>query len=100
MSNTVRQHIPGFLTGHEPVVAEFDTLEELLAVPFVAHWKSNPGFHRFSMNVEVGLSYLMAEYHNGKEWWVVGYLSGSIPGLPRWEIPGESGEVSRRRSSV
>lgn len=37
------QHIPSFVDGVEPASGEFETLEELERVPFVARWKVPPG---------------------------------------------------------
>lgn len=85
--NQIRQHIPGFVDGIEPAEATFSTLDELLSVPFVARFREivDPGkpFHRFSYSEDGNL--LMAEYDEGRSWWVVGYLREAVDGLPNWE---------------
>jgi hypothetical protein len=29
----------------------------------------------------------MAEFAEGKKWWVVGYMKDSVEGLPAWQAP-------------
>lgn len=80
--NEIRQHVPGFVDGVEPNVVAFDTLEQLLAIPFVKRWTDSERFYRLSVNDEV---YLIAEFNGGREWWVVGYLRDPVPFLPEWD---------------
>lgn len=84
MSNYIVQHIPGFVeTEKEPERVDFDTLEELLAIPFVASWKADPPFERFSLS----MNHLMAEMKDGS-YWVVGYLQHpELVQLPQWRGP-------------
>lgn len=78
------QHIPAFARddrdGAAPE-ATFNTLEELLAVPFVAPLADTPDFYRWSHND----NYLMLERFGGRWWWVVGYLDTIPEGLPEWD---------------
>ena len=90
----LRQHIPAFCDGVEPKMATAATVEELLAVPWVAAYARDQlvgtsdgkeplmrKFYRFSM--KDGL--LMAEHSRGRYWWVVGRLRSDEPiALPRW----------------
>lgn len=86
--NVAHQHIPGFVTGFEPVDLPFDTLDELLALPFVAHWADSDDFSRFSLAAPDPIMpctncHLMAEMTDGR-WWVVATLGWPIEGLPEW----------------
>lgn len=81
MNNEIRQHIPDFCEGFEKAVVEFNTLEELLAIPFVKNFSAHDSFHRYSVND----NHLIAEYRGGREWWVVGILKSSVEGLPEWD---------------
>lgn len=58
--------------------ADFDDLPSLLDIPWVAWWTKRVGFHRFSQDKER----LMAEYQNGRLWYIVGYLKEPVEGLP------------------
>lgn len=80
----VRQHIPGFVSGVEPDEATVTTLAELLALPWVSRWATDPTFHRFSVS---NGRLLMAEQNGGANWWVVAYLDGAPSGLPAWARP-------------
>jgi hypothetical protein len=102
----VRQHIPGFVDTR-PLIAEVKTQAELLALPFIHRWSEgspyivHSPFHRFSVhrkywgNTEQDpkteqLHLLLAEFREGREWWVVANLTGEdslkiLEGLPEWE---------------
>lgn len=108
---SIRQHRPSYFTGFENEVATFNSLEELLKIEFVDNFKKaynkplpkgisaglvdlmdhgqdNAGFHQFSISERNGEKILMAEYRQGKEWWVVGYITdetGLTDSLPKWE---------------
>ena len=82
--NEIIQHIPGFVDiGDGPVLrADFSTLEELLAVPFVARWKDK-SFIKWSKCDDR----LMVEFWDKGEdkQWVVGRLKDpSAVDLPEW----------------
>jgi len=78
--NTVKQHLPTFVdTDEKPVVAEFDSTEDLLNLDFVKYYAELPDFYRFS----IGGDLLMAEYKDGSSWWVIGSITGSTT-LPAW----------------
>jgi hypothetical protein len=61
-----------------PDVKEFDSIESLLEDEKVRWFKTQPDFHKYSHSGH----YLMAEYENGKRWWVVGRVEGDISSLP------------------
>ena len=65
---------------------EFTTKDEPLAIPWIASRTNNPKFHQFSLSHD----HLMAEYREGREWWVAGYHEG-IPEdwFPKWECPAD-----------
>ena len=81
------QYFPSFFEGFTPIVQEFKTRDELLAVPFVAQFAKDSRFHRYSVAGKT----LMAEYENGQRWFVVGTLESvaeaSDLGLPKWGPP-------------
>lgn len=84
--NKFRQYIPGFVSGVEPKVHDFESTEQLLAFPEVQEWaKDWPDegwkFNRFSLSG----NRLMAELDSGFRWHVVGFLD-SVEGIqiPQW----------------
>jgi hypothetical protein len=85
----IKQHIPNW-ADIEPGSGEFSTLEELLAVPFVASWKEAPNFLRYSKSKNM----LMVELAPTKSepdgsHWVLGYLSDpQAVDLPQWVTRG------------
>lgn len=86
--NRITQYVPGCVDGESvvPFSDAFSTVEELLALPWVAQWRNLPGcpFRRFSLSD--GGRRLMAEYLAGQhKWWVVGHLEKPLEGLPEWE---------------
>ncbi len=105
--NSITQHIPNYVEGFERRTVEFETLEELVAIDWVkqhsephepielvnvltgekAEPPKSPGpFHRFSQSEEWHDRWLLiAEFAEGKKWWVVGILRGEVEGLPTWQ---------------
>lgn len=76
--NHIKQHLPAFVDG-EPKEADFNTTDELLAIPFVAAW-TDQDWKRFSMSDEL----LLAETKSG-EHWVVGFIREPAQvQLPAW----------------
>lgn len=65
---------------------EFNSLEELVNLPFVKHYKNKKDFYRFSITNSKS-KMLMAEYNEGSVFWVVGFLSEAIEGLTEWTPP-------------
>lgn len=87
---TIRQHIPSFIgSGPDAQQADYRTVSELLAIPFVARWATDSNFHRFSQSQlwKDGQVILLAEQDGGKKWWVIGYLSEPInaANMPLWQ---------------
>ncbi len=94
---TIKQYRPGYFTGYENEIKEFNSLEELLELDFVVNFRKTPNisidpkFHQYSISKNSSGSsefpyVLMAEFRNGTEWWVVGYISETeiIKELPVW----------------
>lgn len=95
VTGTILQHIPGYIEA-TPEAATFDTLDQLLAVPFVAMWPDRPSawgdhFYRFSLSHDDTRLLLMAEFDKGAKYYVVGFLDPSaehlVTALPRWSPP-------------
>lgn len=90
--NSITQHVPTFVDDRGPLKsAEFETITELLAIPWVAQWAETMNgqpFHQFS-KVD---HHLMAEHAEGHTWWVVGYITdpGSVE-LPTWHAKAKRG---------
>jgi len=80
--STVYQYIPWSVDA-DPTVAGFDTIDELFAITFIANLRTAPGFKRFSLDISVTGTLLMAEFDDGR-WFVVGKITGAQPDLPRW----------------
>lgn len=90
--NRITMHVPGWAGGddpnYKPVVEEFNTTEELLAIEWVKKWKKfkeeGLPFFRYVKNS----NHLIAEFGEGEIWWVLGYLRDSATvELPEWQIP-------------
>lgn len=78
--NKITQYRPAFFEGFDNATVEFETVEELLAIPFLQGFK-HEGFDKFS----IGENYLMAEYRGGREWWVAGRIQNpESVNLPQW----------------
>jgi hypothetical protein len=85
--NEIRQHIPSFIDGVDPLTIPFETVAELLDIPFVKNFIDGMAwpFYRFSFCPDI--SALMAEYQLGQHWFVVGFIRDPLPGepLPIWQ---------------
>ena len=83
-----KQHIPPMVTTDAPPFEfSFETADELLAHPWIAEWKDEPGFERYSVSPYTDYtSLLMVEFSpRDPRFWVLGYLGGGDPqalGLP------------------
>ena len=84
---TIRQHIPNFVSGIDPVSVDFETIDDLINIEFVKQWKRND-FFQFSIFPSGEYYILMCELKNGTRRYVVGYITG-IDGdklnLPSWK---------------
>lgn len=92
-----RQRIPGFIDprGLVPEEFYFDTTEELVNHPFIQGWldRHNPS------NLVKDEKYLIVEYNEGFNWWVIGYITNSddlqVPEWTggKWVVQYENGQI-------
>jgi len=91
----VIKHIPTCCDEYIQDTQEYTSIEELLAIPWIASWKDIPTFYRFSISYEAyplrdaSIARLMAEFKDGYEWWVIAHLPNYkaflLLDLPKWE---------------
>lgn len=82
---TIRQHRPAFIDiSIPPQQAEVTTLNELLALPWIARWREVPERHKSFDGFFYSQNCLMVTYDENQHWYVIGYLKEN-PGLPEWE---------------
>lgn len=62
-----------------------EVFENLKSVSFVKRHMSIEGFYRLSMVRSDGKRTLMAEYNEGKSWYVIGFFDKDVPELPEWK---------------
>lgn len=75
-----RQHIPSFVEGVEPAYWHFNDEASLRALPFVRR-ETDAGY-ALQISECHGTHTLMAVAAD--EYWVIAYLDGDVPSLPRW----------------
>ena len=81
------QHVPGWVDTDVRKTSIFQSTKELLDIDFVYQWEFDEAFHQFSINKSSTQTLLMAEYNEGKKWWVVGRIEdlGDLQlDLPKW----------------
>jgi hypothetical protein len=79
--NKFTQHVPSFVDISERFESEFNNTEELLEFNYVQAWSNLSHFHQFSISDNK----LMAEFKDGTEWWVIGYIKNPKDiQLPEW----------------
>lgn len=81
-----RQHIPNYIDSStwDIPVYDFETVEELLALPPLTHYGKREGFSHFAKCVEpppAPYHYLMEISNNGGYWVVVGMIVGDVSEL-------------------
>lgn len=84
----ITQHIPSFIDTDVPTrVADFESTDELLKVPWVAQWAKS--YHKYGFYVSYSCLMIDGIRYNGKrEWWVIGYLDDPDQvDLPTWKAP-------------
>jgi hypothetical protein len=69
--NKIQRYRPACFSGYEDESASFNSLDELIKIEWIASWKEDKDFHKFSISRE---QWLMCELKGGTEWWVVGYF--------------------------
>jgi hypothetical protein len=90
------------ITAHKPVyvadadvdIREFNDIADLLSMDFVQSHVKQPGFFRYSIlrSADQIRIPLLAEYHNGDKWLVIGFVEGDVSALnlPEWRHTGNS----------
>lgn len=76
----IRQHIPTSVDFDGGLTATVDRVEDLVRVDWIRSWSELPGFWGYAADRAGRL--LVAEFDAGNRWWVVGYMSEWLPGLP------------------
>jgi len=80
----ITQHIPNFIDTWPRVTDAVINMENLFKVDWIKKFSEQEGFHRFSISDDL----MMAEYNEGKKWFVVGRFNNPNPifiDLPDWE---------------
>lgn len=83
--NTVKK----YTHSADEIIETFNTLEELLDIPFIADWKKDNGFYRYSVGRDLAYRMkltlmLIAEFDDGYRWFVIGFLDDDITELPQF----------------
>lgn len=79
--NKFTQHIPTFCEDFEPIVIEFDDIQELLQNPLFNRHRNKPDFNYFAMDRE----YLMAISDDEFRWFPMGRIEKPEEiDLPKW----------------
>ncbi len=87
----IHQYRPMFFDGYDNQINEFNSIDELLNIDWVKNFslgmdeKPNPHFHKYSISDD-GRPTLMAEFEDGKTWYVIGFIDDIEPvkDLPPW----------------
>ncbi len=81
--NKISKYAPSFSHATDHPAAEFETLEELLEIPWVKNWAEAPNFLRYAQSEDLHSSaILMADLQHN--WWVIGTLDQPVAGMPKW----------------
>jgi hypothetical protein len=90
----VKQYVPNFVDTDRRLEADVDTLEQLLALPWIEHWQHDEGvgFRRYSVSRDsiFGKHLLMVEVELDKPaWYVISMVEGDevLDLLPAWKHP-------------
>lgn len=78
--NAITQYRPAYFEGFENETVQFENLDEVFGIPWVKKFANDANFYRFSISE----NHLMAEYRDGREWWVVGKFLDPNVALPKW----------------
>jgi hypothetical protein len=89
--NEIEQHIPSSCST-DSVIESFNTVEELIKIPFVKNWSTIDTFSYYAISVDTfnestDGNHLMAVFNDGKDFWVLGYIKyPNKVDLPRIKI--------------
>ena len=93
---TIRQYRPDYFTEFENEEKSFNSLEDLFNIEFVHNFRKLPNFFKYSVSIHPSdkeRKYtLMAEYRDGYDWYVIGFMSESevVKELPNIEFREEN----------
>jgi len=87
--NFIIQYRPAFFSGYENETREFNSLDELLQIEWVASWTEYEDFYRFSICKHSRDKHpytLIVELNEGFKWLVIGFIDNDsyIDKLPNW----------------
>jgi hypothetical protein len=83
----LKQHIPAFFEGFDAKLERIENVADLDGIDWLQSWRRHPDFYRFSVSRDAGrMKLLMAEFDQGRKWYVVGILSNDLPELPEWVV--------------
>ena len=84
------QRFPNFFSGMTSIKTEFDSVEELEQVPFVARWMSRDSFVRLSLSYRdkknKSKAILMVENNDGTFWAIAFLKDVEDLKLPEWIV--------------
>jgi len=74
------QYRPAYFEGYKNEENKFNSIDELLNIPWIKSFSKYDDFYQFSLERDKDGFYnfqhsLMAEFKKGKEWWVVGNIN-------------------------
>lgn len=72
--NEIKRYRPSFCEGFPEESQEFESLEELLRIPWIKKWEESDGFFKWAKSCRPLQSSLMALFDGGKKWWVAGFI--------------------------
>lgn len=85
--NRIIQHTPAFVDRRDPPPrADFSTMDELCAIPFVKQWLDDKDYGTLAQDT----GSLMAVSRGGSRWWVIGNFKEPVDFIPQW-VEGEPG---------
>ena len=77
----VKKYLPACFSGYKDEYAHFRSLDELLAIEWIASWKEQNEFYQYSISRE---QWLMAEFKNGSEFWTIAYFPEVLDEVQKW----------------
>jgi len=92
----VRQHIPGYVTGLQPEIANAHSHSELLNLPFVFVWTRDPQFDHWERATDYSPDewLLVAKMKDGRHW-VAAYVGMDLKSpLPEFQMHRASVDIT------
>jgi hypothetical protein len=79
--NKIQRYRPACFSGYDEESASFNSLDELMEIEWIASWKEHTDFYKYSISRN---QWLMAEFKEGREWWVIGYFHEVYNDVQLW----------------